>query len=164
MKLLKRYFGPYAEYPLQLSLAKDVLQAALLQECAAVLPENKTDLFTRSLRDPLVLYPVRMSRNSLRGRCLLQPEDNAALRITLAPPPWIGIFAGIWCGFALLTGITAALSGYWWQIPAALAMIGFLFLILEICRAFATDEIPQICRDLNTFLRKLEQKYSGEKQ
>lgn len=65
---------------------------------------------------------------------------------------------------ALLTGITAALSGYWWQIPAALAMIGFLFLILEICRAFAADEIQQICRDLNTFLRKLEQKYSGEKQ
>ena len=65
---------------------------------------------------------------------------------------------------ALLTGITAALSGYWWQSLAALAMIGFLFLILEICRAFATDEIPQICRDLNTFLHKLEQKYSGEKQ
>ena len=140
MKLFKRYFGPYAEYTLQFALAKDVLQAALLQE-------NKTDLFTRSLRDPLVLYPVRMSRNSLRGRCLLQPEDNATLRITLAPPPWIGIFAGIWCGFALLTGITAALFGYWWQIPAALAMIGFLFLILEICRAFAADEIPQICRD-----------------
>ena len=92
MKLLKRYFGPYAEYTLQFSLAKDVLQAALL------------------------------------------------------------------------TGITAALSGYWWQIPAALTMIGFLFLILEICRAFAADEIPQICRDLNTFLHKLEQKYSGEKQ
>ena len=59
--------------------------------------------------------------------------------------------------FALFWGVAASFV-IWWGIFLSVVFIGFLFIVLECCRAMAMDEVPQIRQDFEILLRTLERK------
>ena len=176
MKIFDRYFEPYCEFFLRTTLAEEELKNALAREC----PDTRAffswrlfkaslgfggPVFARVCGDPLKLFPVRRSRNSLRGEIRLECRKPPAgggtvLHVVIAPPAALKWFPFVWCSFALLWGI-AALPVMGWASLLSFAAIGFFFLILGIIRSFAAEEAPQIRSDFEAFLRELEVKPQG---
>ena len=171
-----KYFEPYAEYTLRTTLSAAELEAALAEECPASRwsrlgrkPRGgrKIGFLLRS-KKPLTLRPLSIwnhwNRNSLKGEVRIRCEGTAdgsetILHIEIAPSQGFAWFPYAYCSFALFWGIAAAYAGLWWGPLIAAAFIGFCFLVLEICRSVAAENIPRIRQEFEILLRKLEDKY-----
>ena len=167
-----KYYEPYAEYCLRTTLSAAELAAALAEECpASLLSCLKTTwstfsgkiVFSLRSDDPLMLTPSLGQRDSLRGDVRIRCEETAGaetiLHIEIAPSTRLAWFPYLYCSFALFWGIAAACAGWWWGLLIAAAFIGFCFLVLEISRAVAIEELPRIREKFEILLRKLEDKY-----
>ena len=171
-----KYFEPYAEYCLRTTLSAAELEAALNKECPASLwsylgrklgGTRKIGFFLRS-KNPLTLRPLSIwsnwNRNTLKGEVLIRCEESSdgsytILHIEIAPSTRLAWFPYLYCSFALFWGIAAACAGLWWGPLIAAAFIGFCFLVPEICRSVAIEELPRIREEFEILLRKLEEKY-----
>ena len=171
MKPFEKYFNPYAQYCLRTAFSEEKLKEVIAKEfpspnnlsagIKAAFTQQKITFFKTS--KPLVLHPVSMSRNTLRGNVLIQCEntpapDETILHITILPPQNFKWFPYVWCGFALLWGI-ASLQVMWWGILISLMGIGFFFMAIELKYRMALSEVPQIRKTFETQLRELEKKY-----
>ena len=173
MKLLDKYFQPYAEYCLRTTLSEDELKETLAKECPAtsdvlswkavkaVFGLSNTIVFFCAPDDPLCLHPLKAYRNISRGdlfiRCEKAAGEETILHISIAQNgkyKWLLYAIGI---FALFWGVAASFV-IWWGIFLSVIFIGFLFIVLECCRAMAMDEVPQIRQDFESMLRALEKK------
>ena len=171
--LFAKYYEPYAEYTLRTTLSAAELAAALDKECPmSLLSCLKTTwstfsgkiVFSLRSNDPLTLTPALGQRDSLRGDVRIRCEGTAdgsetILHIEIAPSKGFAWFPYLYCSFALFWGIAVACAGLWWGPLIAAAFIGFCFLVLEICRSVATENIPRIREEFEILLRKLEDKY-----
>ena len=173
MSFFGKLFRPYDEYAVETVFTEAELETVLEKEFApwsfcggfrAALRENEVTFFRR--RDPLVLQPVLHGANSLRGAVSLRctPSENAPgslLHITIAPPPGMKWFLGIWFSFCIV-GIAAFAFLRIWQavIPLAMALFGVAFCAMV--RSSAEREIPAIRREFEDRLREFERKYHGE--
>ena len=84
MKLLDKYFQPYAEYCLRTTLSEDELKETLAKECPATsdvlsweaikaaMGLSKTIVFSCDPDDPLHLHPIKAYRNTSRGDLLIR--------------------------------------------------------------------------------------------
>ena len=170
-----KYYEPYAEYCLRTTLSAAELAAALDKECPASLwsilgikgaRRIGIGFFLRS-KTPLTLRPVsywNYNRNTLNGDVRIRCEESSdgsetILHIEIAPSKGFAWFPYLYCSFALFWGIAVACAGLWWGPLIAAAFIGFCFLVLEICRSVAAENIPRIREEFEILLRKLEDKY-----
>ncbi|MBE6403902.1 MAG: hypothetical protein E7039_09315 [Lentisphaerae bacterium] len=173
MNLFDKYYRPYAEYCIRTTLSEDALKEALLKECPstadtfswkalkACIGLSNTGVFARNPDNPLQLRPIRASRNTSRGEIFIEfekvSENATVLHITIAQPQnYKWLLYGI-CIFAVLWGIGAA-SVVWWAIFLPLPFIGMLFIVLELCKSMAEDEVPQTRQDFELMLRAWERK------
>ena len=173
MKLLDRYFQPYAEYCIRTTLSEDELKAVLKKErpatsdvlswkaVKAVFGLSKTIVFSCDPDDPLHLHPIKAYRNTSRGdlfiRCEKASDGETILHISIAQSgkyKWLLYAIGF---FALLWGVAASFV-IWWGIFLSVVFIGLVFIVLECCHAMAMDEVPQIRQDFEILLRTLERK------
>jgi len=177
--IFDRYFEPYGEFFLRTTLTEEELKNALVRECPGEWVFSSWRIFKamlgfggpvfgRVLGDPLTLFPVRQSRNSLRGQlhleCRRPPSGSGTvLHVVIAPPASLKWFPFLWCSFALLWGI-AALRVMGWASLLSFAAIGFVFLFLKLLRSSAAEEVPQVRSDFEAFLRELERKYAPAPQ
>ena len=174
MKIFDKYFTPYTEYYLRTTFSEDELKEALAKECPATsdIPSwrtfkaamglSKTIVFSCDPDDPLHLHPIKAYRNTSRGdlfiRCEKASDEETILHISIAQSgKYKWLLYGI-CIFAMLWGIAASFI-ILWGIFLAVVFIGFLFIVLECCRAMAMDEVPQIRQDFQTMLKALERQY-----
>ena len=179
MKIFGGYFEPYGEFFLRTTLTEEELKNALVRECPGewvfsswrifkAMLGFAGPVFARVCGDPLKLFPVRQSRNSLRGQlrleCRKPPSGpGTVLHVVIAPPAASKWFPFVWCSFALLWGI-AALRVMGWASLLSFAAIGFVFLFLKLLRSSAAEEVPQTRSDFEVFLRELERKYAAAPQ
>ena len=173
MKLFDKYFQPYAEYCIRTTFSEEELKEALAQECPATsdilswkaiksaIGLSKTIVFSRDPDDPLHLHPIKAYRNTSRGdifiRCEKASDGETILHIAIAQSgkyKWLLYVIGF---FTLFWGVAASFV-IWWGIFLSVVFIGFLFIVLECCRAMAMDEVPQIRQDFEILLRTLERK------
>ena len=172
MKIFDKYFQPYAEYCLRTALSEEELKEALAQECPvsdvlswkaikAAIGLSKTIVFSCDPDDPLHLHPIKAYRNTSRGdlfiRCEKAADEETILHISIAPNgkyKWLLYVIGI---VALFWGVAASFV-IWWGIFLSVIFIGFLFIVLEGCRAMAMDEVPQSRQNFEILLRTLERK------
>ena len=180
MKIFDRYFEPCGEFFLRTTLTEEELKNALVRECPGEWVFSSWRIFKsmlgfggpvfgRVLGDPLTLFPVRQSRNSLRGQlrleCRKPPSGpGTVLHVVIAPAAALKWFSCIWCSFALLWGVGASLLAVWWGFLLSFVPIGFFFLFLGITRSSAAEEVPQTRSDFEAFLRGLERKYASAPQ
>ena len=174
MKIFDKYFAPYAEYCLRTTLSEEELKAAFENEFpmetdifskkAWKAIGGKQIMFRRNMRSPFILFPMVMhQRNSARGKLFIRCEKAeysmyTILHITIAPAniKWLVYF--MLC-FIILWGSAAVCAKFWWGLLISMAFVGFLFFILECCRAMAADEIPKIRQAFEQTLRTIEEKY-----
>ena len=173
MKIFDKYFKPDSEYCLRTTFSEDELKEALIQECPAttdffswklfksLFGFSKTIAFSRNPDNPLHLHPIKAYRNTSRGdlfiRCEKAAGEETILHISIAQS---GKYKYLLYGiviFALFWGVAASFV-IWWGIFLSVIFIGFLFIVLECCRAMAMDEVPQIRQDFEILLRTLERK------
>lgn len=176
MKIIDKYFVPYAEYTLRTPFPEDELKAVFEREFPvgteifskkawkAIL--GNQIMFRRDMMIPFILSPVKHNRNTFRGKLFIQCQkaENASdtiLHITIAPSDTRYLIYAMLV-FIILWGIAATCAKLWWGGLLSMVFIGFLFFILECCRAMAADEIPGIRREFEITLRRLEKIYSAE--
>ena len=171
MKLFDKYFQPYAEYCIRTTFSEEELKEALAQECPATsdilswkaikaaIGLSKTIVFSCDPDDPLHLHPIKAYRNTSRGdlfiRCEKASDGETILHISIAQSgkyKWLLYAIGF---FALFWGVATSFV-IWWGIFLSVVFIGFLFIVLECCRAMAMDEVPQIRQDFEILLRTVE--------
>ena len=177
--IFDRFFKPYAEYCLRTTLSEDELKTALEKEFPwyGFLSGFKTAMSLAALEDkvkvvffktgrPLILHPVKIGRNSLRGEVHIhcrKPETagETVLDITIAPrnDRWLGW--GI-SGFCIMASLIFCFG--MWQGIIPLLMAGFLVVNLAASRLFAEKEIPVIQNVFEITLRQLEKKYKDKNQ
>ena len=176
--IFDRFFRPYAEYCLRTTLSEDELKTALDKEfpwygflsgfktamSLAALEEKVKVVFFKTGR-PLILHPVKIGRNSLRGEVHIHCRKPASagetvLDITIAPrnDRWLGWGISGFCIMAVLIFCFGM-----WQGVFSLLMAGFLFLNLVLSRSYAANETPVIQREFENTLRQLEKKYKEAK-
>ena len=147
MKLFSKYFQPYAEYCLRTTLSEEELKTAFEKEFppvfsfAAFEAGFGTNKFTFSRGSkPFHLHPGTTGRNSFRGEISIRCEkanfsSDTILHITVAPQN-MSLFCWIYVSFAVMMGFLLLCAGKWLA-AVPLAMIAFMFLILQLCRSAA---------------------------
>lgn len=178
--IFNRFFKPYAEYCLRTMLSEDELKNALDKEFSmyGFLSGFKTAMALASLADkakvvffktcrPLTLHPVMFGRNSLRGEIHIkcrkaESGKETVLDITIVPQD-IGLLIWIMFVFAVAMTILFFCAGTWMAV-APLIWIGFLFVILAMCRSIGESEVPEIQRVFENTLRQLEKKCKDNNQ
>jgi len=178
--IFDRFFRPYAEYCLRTTLSEDELKNALEKEFPwyGFLSGFKTAMSLAALEDkvkvvffktgrPLILHPVKIGRNSLRGEVHIhcrKPETagETVLDITIVPQD-TGLL--VWIMFVFAVAMTILfLCAEMWMAVAPLILIGFQFVVLAMCRSIGESEVPEIQRAFETTLRQLEKKYKDNNQ
>ena len=166
--IFDRFFKPYAEYCLRTTLSEDALKTALEKELPgyfiasvkAVFGKEKVP-FCRTWK-PLILCPVLRGRNSMRGVVSIQCRKaesgkETVLDITIAPED-ARLFAWLFLVLCLAALVPFIRAGSWLFV-GPLVMAGFLFMVLAMCRSIGESEVPEIQREFEKNLRKLEKKY-----
>ena len=173
MKIFDHLFKPYSEYCTRTIFSEDELKEIFEKEfplCDNIFAGFKTMFernkvtFSRSHK-PLVLNPVLLSRNSMRGEMFIECEkaaysDETILHISITPPNQkIVIF--VFLSFYIVFFFISLLSGAWQICIPVLLMPVFLFLVLAVCRNAAESEIPLIRQAFENTLLNLEYKYEN---
>ena len=167
MKFIDKFFEPYEKYSIRTTLSEEELKEIFSREFASSYNifagfgvGKKT--FTRK-RNPLELYPILGTRNSLRGELSIKCEKlpsspDTILHITIAPPNqslliWIMLCSSTGIGILMLC------AGAWLHaLLHLLAMPAIIFTILAISTSCAESELPEIRQMFETCLRDFEKR------
>ena len=171
MKFINKFFEPYEKYSIRTTLTEEELKELFSREFAPwynILAGLEIGFgvgkknFVRT-RDPLKLYPILRTRNSLRGELSIKCEKSPSspdtiLHITIAPSDQ-SLLIWIMLCFSSGIGILMLCAGAWLHalIPL-LIMPAIIFTILAISASCAENEVPEIRQMFESCLRDFEQR------
>lgn len=171
MKFINKFFEPYEKYSIRTTLTEEELKEIFSREFAPwynILAGLEIGFgmgkknFVRT-RNPLKLYPILRTRNSLRGELSIKCEKSPSspdtiLHITIAPSNQ-SLLIWIMLCFSAGIGILMLCAGAWLHalIPL-LIMPAIIFTILAISTSCAENEVPEIRQMFESCLRDFEQR------
>ena len=150
------FFADYAEFDIQTPHGIDFMRKRLKNRSLSYKSwrnyfrafDDRIDFRYSQKGKNVILYPVCNSRNSLRGRLILEFEPisngETLIHVKIKVPEEIAVFAFIWCSFMIFFLISAVLNGFIIGIIVSLLMLIFFFSLFYFMRKSAENETDTI--------------------